>query len=108
MKKLALALMVLGVIVIGLAGGNYASSDSPSRCISERQAAVDYLSQATAAGEGTPESQELVAKAQESSDWADMTCATADKIEQQSLMIAAGGLLLLVIGVVLKLRAPKA
>jgi hypothetical protein len=108
MKKLALALMVLGFVVIGLAGGYYTSSDAPADCLRQRQQAVDFLAQATAAGEGTPESQDLVAKAQEASDWADMDCARADEHRQQCLMIAAAGVLLLVVGFVLKLRAPKA
>jgi hypothetical protein len=108
MNKLALALMVLGLVVVGLAGGYYASSDSPARCLDERRQAVDFAQQATAAGEGTPEAAELMDKSREASDWADGSCAAADGMKQQSLGIAAAGVLMLVIGLVLKVRGSKA
>jgi hypothetical protein len=100
MKRVANAMMALGVLV--LAGGiawPY-QSDSRERCLQESQKAVALADAATKA-EGTPQAQDLMAQSQSESEWADNSCATADEYKTQSLVIAGGGLLLLVVGFVL-------
>jgi hypothetical protein len=107
-KSIGIVLLVAGLAGIGLGFGYTASSDAQETCVRERMEAVQLLEQATQAGEGTTESQELVAKAQEKRDWADGDCAQADKMRQQGYMISGAGLLVLVIGLVLFLKAKKA
>ena len=108
MKKLGLILMVLGILVVGLAGGYYKSSGAPQRCLESRQRALDLADKAVAAGEGTPEAQQLMTESQDASGWADIECNTAAAHKNLTVMIAGAGGLLLVIGLVLALRAPKA
>jgi hypothetical protein len=108
MKMIGIVLLVAGVIGIGLGFGYTASSDAKADCLRNRQAAVDLLEQATAAGEGTPESQALVEQAQEKSDWADGDCERADSMQQQGLMISGAGLLVLLVGIVLFMKSKKA
>lgn len=108
MKKIGIVLFVAGVIGVGLGFGYTASSSAPADCERERGEAVALLDQATAAGEGTPESQELTAKAQEKTDWADGDCAHADSMRQQGYMISGAGLLVLVVGLVLFMKGKKA
>jgi hypothetical protein len=107
-KSLGIVLLVAGLVGIGLGFGYTASSDAQATCVSERQEAVALLEQASAAGEGTPQAQELVARAQEKSDWADGDCARADSMREQGYMISGAGLLVLVIGLVVFLKARKA
>jgi Flp pilus assembly protein TadB len=107
-KTIGMVLLVAGLAGIGLGFAYTASSDAQQECERMRSEAVTLLEQATQAGEGTEESQALVAQAQEKSDWADGDCARADSMRQQGLMISGAGLLVLVIGLVLFLKAKKA
>lgn len=106
MNKLGIVVMGLGFLVIGLAGGYYASSDAPARCEADRQAALELADRAVAA-EGTPQAQELMDEARARSGWADMECANADSHRQTCLMIACGGGVLLAIGAVLAKKKAK-
>jgi len=108
MKKISIALLVVGLAGVGLGFGYAASSDAPQRCEKERADAVHYAEQATQAGEGTAEAQELMAKSQESSDWADGDCAQADKMRHEGWMMSAAGLVLAVIGLLVFRKARKA
>ena len=108
MKNLALILMVLGLVVMGLAFGQYKSSDSPQRCLESRQRAVDFAEQAVQAGEGTTESQQLMVQSEDASAWADIECNNAAAHKNLSFGVGGAGLLLLIVGLVLKLRGPKA
>jgi F0F1-type ATP synthase membrane subunit c/vacuolar-type H+-ATPase subunit K len=101
-------LVVAGLAGVGLGFGYTASSSAQADCERERGEAVALLGQATAAGEGTPESQELTAKAQEKSDWADVDCAHAESMRQQGYLISGAGLLVLVVGLVLFMKAKRA
>jgi hypothetical protein len=107
MKRLAIALMVLGVIVIGLGGAMYASSEQQKYCEEFRLKAVALAEEAVKA-EGTPRAQELMDESESESAMADQTCDSADSIRQQCLLIAGGGFLLLVVGFVLSRRKPAA
>ena len=107
MKKLAIALMVLGVIVIGLGGAMYASSEQQKYCEEFRLKAVALAEEAMKA-EGAPRAQELMDDSQSESAMADQTCGYADNVRQQCLLIGGGGLLLLVVGFVLSRRKPAA
>ena len=107
-KAIGIVLLVAGLAGVGLGFGYTASSSAPADCVRERGEAVALLDQATAAGEGTPESQELVAKAKDKSDWADGDCAHADSMRQQGYLISGAGLLVLVVGLVLFMKAKKA
>ena len=66
MKKLAIALMVLGVIVIGLGGAMYASSEQQKYCEEFRLKAVTLAEEAIKA-ESTPRAQELMDESQSES-----------------------------------------
>lgn len=103
MKKLAIALMVLGVIVIGLAGAAYASSENQRYCEEFRLKAIALLDEAIKV-EGTPREQELMEEAQGESAAADQMCGYAAETRQQCLLLAGGGILLLVVGFVLLRR----
>jgi len=105
MKKLAIALMVLGVIGIGVGGAMYASSDQQKYCEQFRAKALALADQAVKA-EGTPQAQELMDQSQSETEMADQTCASADGIRQQCLLIAGAGFVLLVVGFVLSRRKP--
>jgi hypothetical protein len=107
MKKLAIALMVLGVLVIGLGGAMYASSEQQKYCEEFRLKAVALAEEAVKA-QGTPRERELMDEAQSESEMADQTCGYADDTRQQCLLIAGGGLVLLVVGFVLSRRKPAA
>ena len=107
-KTIGIVLLVAGLAGVGLGFGYTASSSAQADCERERGEAVALLEQATAAGEGTPESQELAAKAQEKSDWADGDCAHADSMRQQGYLISGAGLLVLLVGLVLFMKARKA
>lgn len=106
MKKLAIALMVLGVIVVGLAGAAYATSENQKYCEEFRLKAIALLEEAIKV-EGTPREQELMAEAQGRSDAADQMCGYAAETRQQALLLAGGGVLLLVVGFVLSRRKAK-
>src|SRR4249919_1211598 len=107
-KTIGIVLLVAGLAGVGLGFGYTGSSSAQADCERERGEAVALLEQATAAGEGTPESQELIAKAQEKSDWADGDCAHADSMRQQGYMISGAGLLVLLVGLVLFMKGKKA
>lgn len=107
-KMLGIVLLATGLAGVGLGFAYPASSGASARCETERREAVDLLAQATAAGEGTAQSQALVAKAKEKSDWADGDCVQADSIRNQGYLISGAGLLVLVIGLVLTMKAKKA
>lgn len=106
-KSLGIVLLIAGLAGIGLGFAYTASSDAPSTCVRERQEAVELLEQASAAGEGTPQAQELMAQAQEKSEWADGDCAQADKMREQGYLISGAGLLVLLVGLVVFLKAKK-
>jgi len=105
---LGIVMLVAGLACVGLGFAYTASSDAPATCERERHEAVDLLAQATAAGEGTEKSKALIAKAKEKSDWADGDCVQADSMRSQGYMISGGGLLVLLIGLVLFMKAKKA
>ena len=103
MKKIAIALMVVGVIVIGLGTANWMSSEAQKYCEEFRLKALTLAEQAVAA-QGTPQEQELMDASEGESAMADVQCDTADERRQEFAMIAGGGLLLLVVGFVLSRR----
>lgn len=107
-KTIGIALLLVGLVGIGLGFGYTASSDAPENCERLRQEAVALLEQATQAGEGTAQAQELMAQAQEKSDWADGDCVQADSMRQQGWMISGAGLLVLLVGGVMVLKGRKA
>ena len=107
MKKLAIALMVLGVIVIGLGGAMYSSSEQQKYCEEFRLKALALADEAVKAA-GTPREQELTDDSQSESAMADQTCESADNTRQQCELIAGGGFVLLVVGFVLSRRKPAA
>jgi hypothetical protein len=107
-KTIGIVLLVAGLAGIGLGFGYTASSDAQANCERLRSEAVTLLEQATQAGEGTPQAQELVAQAQEKSDWADGDCANAESMRTQGLMISGAGLLVFLVGLVLFLKGRKA
>ena len=100
MKKLAVALMVLGVLVSGFGVAWPYQSDSQADCERFRAKAVALLDQAVQA-KGTAREQELVAEAEGQSSLADFACARADSFRSQGLLFVGAGVLLLVIGFVL-------
>ncbi len=107
-KMLGIVMLLAGLAGVGLGFAYTASSDAPATCEKERREAVDLLTQATAAGDGTEKATELIAKAKEKSDWADADCVRADAMRSQGYMISGGGLLVLAIGLVLFMKAKKA
>jgi hypothetical protein len=107
MNKLGLALMVLGVLAVLGGFGYYQSHESPKYCLEFREKALALATEAVAAA-GTPREQELMAEAEGESAMADSMCESADQAKQESMMIAGGGVLLLVVGFVLSRRKPAA
>jgi len=105
MKKIAIASMVVGVLVIGLGVAWPYQSDSQADCERFRAKAVSLLEEATKA-EGTPRAQELVEEADGESSFADAACERADGFRSQGMMILGAGALLLVVGFALSRRKP--
>ena len=103
MKKLAIALMVLGLLVAGLGIAWPYQSDSRQDCERFRAKAVSLLDEAIQA-KGTPREQELITEAEGESAMADVACENADGYRSTGLMILGAGLLLLVVGFVLSRR----
>ena len=108
MKKLAIALMVLGVLVLGLGIAWPYQSSAQADCERFRAKAVSLLEEATKAGEGSPRAQELIEEAEGETSFADSACENADGFRRNGMIIAGTGALLLVIGFVLSRRKPPA
>ena len=100
MKKIPIALMVVGVLVAGLGVAWPYQSDSAQDCERFRAKAVALLDQAIQA-KGTPREQELVTEAEAESSFGDAACERADGFRTQGYMILGAGVLLLVAGFVL-------
>jgi hypothetical protein len=107
-KGIGIVLLVAGLAGVGLGVAYTASSSSGEDCARFRKEALDLADQAVAAGEGTPRSQELMSESTEKTDWADMACNTADGMRRDGLMISGAGLLVLLVGLVLFVKARKA
>jgi hypothetical protein len=107
MKKVSIALMVLGVLVAGLGIAWPYQSDSSQDCERFRAKAVALLEEATQAA-GTPREQELMTEAEGESSFADGACERADGFRRQGYMILGGGVLLLVVGFVLSRKKAAA
>jgi hypothetical protein len=107
-KVIGIVQLVAGLAGVGLGLAYTASSSSGEDCARFRKEALDLADQAVAAGEGTPRSQELMSESTEKTDWADMACNTADGMRRDGLMISGAGLLVLLVGLVLFVKARKA
>ena len=109
MKKVAIALMVVGALVLVLGVAWPYQSDSQQYCEQFRMDAIALLDKASQV-EGTPESQEFVNEAEAKSAMADVHCDSADEYRSQGLIISGIGFLLVVVGFVLsrKKAAPPA
>jgi len=107
-KVIGIVLLAAGLAGVGLGFAYTASSTSGEDCVRFRKEALDLAEQAVAAGEGSPRAQELMSESTDKSDWADMACSTADDMRQQGLMISGAGLLVLLVGLVLFVKARKA
>jgi len=101
MKPLGIVLLVAGLAGVALGFGYTASSSAGDDCLRFRGEAVAKAEQAIAAGEGTPESQALMAESEDASTWADGACSNADAMKRDGLLISGGGLLLGLVGFVL-------
>jgi hypothetical protein len=107
MKKLAIALMMVGVLLAGLGVAWPYQSSAQENCLRSRAKAVALLDEAIQA-KGTPREQELAAEAEGESFFADAECERADGFRTQGYMILGSGLLLLVVGFVLSRKKPAA
>ena len=107
MKKVAMALMVLGLLVAGLGVAWPYQSSSAEDCLRFRERAVNLLDEAIQA-KGTPREQELIAEAEGESSFADSACERADGFRAQGYMILGAGVLMLLVGFVLSRKKPAA
>ena len=107
MKKLASALIVVGVLLAGLGVAWPYQSSAQENCLRFRAKAVALADEAIKA-KGTPREQTLVAEAEGESFFANAECERADGFRTQGYMILGAGLLLLVAGVVLSRKKPAA
>ena len=105
MKKLASALIVVGVLLAGLGVAWPYQTSAQENCLRSRAKAVALLDEAIKA-KGTPREQTLVAEAEGESYFADLECARSDAYRMQGYMILGAGLLLLVVGFVLSRKKP--
>ena len=108
MKKIIpIGLMVVGFVVIGLGGAMIASSDNQKYCEEFHLKAIALLDEAVKV-KGTPREKELTDDAQSESEMAEQMCGYAAQTRQNAMLVAGGGLLLLVLGFVLSKRKPAA
>ena len=107
MKKLAITLMVVGVLVAGLGIAWPYQSSAQEDCERFRAKAVSLLEAAIAA-KGTPREQELIDEAEGESAFAEASCESADIYRSTGYMILGAGLVLLVLGFVFSRKRPAA
>ena len=108
MKKIiSIGFMVVGFVVIGLGGAIVASSENQKYCEEFHLKAIALLDEAAKA-QGTPREKELTDDAQSESAMAEQMCGSAAQTRQNAMLVAGGGLLLLVVGFVLSKRKPAA
>jgi hypothetical protein len=107
MKKIAIVLMVLGVLVAGLGVAWPYQSDAATDCLRFREKAVSLADEAIKA-KGTPREQELIAEIESESSFADSACERAEGFRSTGYMILGAGLLLLVVGFVLSRKKAAA
>jgi len=106
-KTISIGLMVVGFVVIGLGGAIVASSGNQKHCEEFHLKAIALLDEAVKV-QGTPREKELRDDAQSESDMAEQMCGDAAQTRQNAMLVAGGGLLLLVVGFVLSRRKPAA
>jgi len=107
MKKLAIALMVLGLVLAGLGLAWPYQSSAGEDCLRFREKAVSLAEEAIKA-KGTPREQELVAEIESETSFADSACERADGFRSTGYMMLGAGVVLLLVGFVLSRKKAAA